>query len=66
MTTGIPIFTSVSLAPQTILKSSVWLFIMSTADAPAISATFALVVKLHLPRCTTTTSPVSFFFDMVQ
>lgn len=36
------------------------LFIMRMAEAPAASATFALDVKLQLPRCTRMTSPVSY------
>ena len=38
----------------------VWLLMMRTAEAPASSATFALVVKLQLPRYTKMTSPVSY------
>jgi len=35
------------------------LFITRMAEAPASSAIFALVVKLHCPRCTKMISPVS-------
>lgn len=41
-------------------KIPVWLFIMRMAEAPASSAKFAFSVKLHLPRCTRITSPVSY------
>ena len=42
------------------INIQVRLLIMRMAEAPAASATFALVVKLQFPRCTRIISPVSY------